>query len=123
MQASLSHEGKLNFVNTGLNASTGTMEFRALLANKDYSLLPGLFVQVRIPISKASPQLTIPDTAVQYDQIGAYVLTVDKEHYVKVKRVTLGALEQETRAILTGLDAQDQRDRCWNPECNAWQSG
>lgn len=106
-ETSFSHEGKLDFVNTGLNASTGTMEFRALLANKDYTLLPGLFVQVRIPISRATSQLTIPDTAVLYDQIGAYVLTVDKNNYVQLKRVTLGALEQGTRAIAKGLDAQD----------------
>jgi RND family efflux transporter MFP subunit len=102
-----SHEGKLNFVNTGLNASTGTMEFRALLSNKDFTLLPGLFVQVRIPVSKATPQLTIPDTAILYDQIGPYVLTVNKDNYVKIKRVTLGAVDQGIRAIAKGLNAED----------------
>ena len=101
------HEGKLDFVNTGLNASTGTMEFRALLSNKDYALLPGLFVQVRIPIAKPAPQLTVPDTAVQYDQIGAYLLTVDKNHYVIQKRVVVGSLEQGLRGIVKGLDVQD----------------
>ena len=101
------HEGKLDFVNTGLNASTGTMEFRALLHNKDTTLIPGLFVQVRIPISKSTPQLTIPDSTVLYDQIGAYILVVDKNNYVIQKRVVTGALEQGTRAIVKGLDAQD----------------
>lgn len=101
------HEGRLDFVSTGLNASTGTIQFRALLSNKNYPLLPGLFVQVRIAISKPSPQLTVPDTAVQYDQIGAYLLTVNKENYVIIKRVVLGSLEQSKRAILKGLDAQD----------------
>ena len=101
------HEGKLDFVNTGLNASTGTMEFRALLSNKDFTLLPGLFVQVRIPIGEPTPQLTIPDTAVQYDQVGAYILVVDKQNYVVQKRVVGGALEQGIRAIVKGLDAED----------------
>lgn len=101
------HKGKLNFVNTGLNASTGTMEFRALLPNKDYTLLPGLFVQVRVPTSKPSSQLTVPDTAVQYDQIGAYVLTADTNNVVIVKRVVTGALKGEARAILKGLTAKD----------------
>ncbi|WP_420844628.1 efflux RND transporter periplasmic adaptor subunit [Legionella cardiaca] len=101
------HEGKLDFVNTGLNASTGTMEFRALLSNKNYVLLPGLFVQVRIPVTKASPKLTVPDTAVQYDQIGPYLLTVNKDNYVEITRVVLGSLEQGSRAILKGLNAQD----------------
>lgn len=101
------HEGKLNFVNTGLNASTGTMEFRALLSNKNYTLLPGLFVQVRIATTKPSPQLTVPDTAVLYDQIGPYVLTVDKNNNVLLKRVLLGSVEQGMRAILKGIEKQD----------------
>lgn len=99
------HEGKLDFANTGLNASTGTLEFRAILANKDITLLPGLFVQVRIPISAPKQQLTIPDLAVQYDQRGAYVLTVDKNNMVLQKRVELGPVEQEIRVIKKGLEA------------------
>jgi len=102
-----SHEGKLNFVNTGLNASTGTMEFRALLDNKSYVLLPGLFVQVRVPLGAAKKQLTVPDTAVQYDQVGAYLLLVDKNNMVKLQRVELGALEQGLRAIVKGLTGTD----------------
>ena len=102
------HPGTLNFVNTGLNASTGTIEFRALLPNKDLSLLPGLFVQVRIAISHPTPQLTIPDTAVLYDQIGAYVLTVNKDNIVVLKRVTVGSNENGMRAITHGLEEQDQ---------------
>lgn len=102
------HEGKLNFVNTGLNASTGTMEFRALLANKNYALLPGLFVQVRLAISQQKPTLTVPDIAVMYDQIGAYLLLVDKNNKVLSKRVEIGAAEAGRRAILKGLAADDQ---------------
>ncbi|STX49896.1 RND multidrug efflux membrane fusion protein [Legionella hackeliae] len=101
------HEGKLDFVNTGLNASTGTMEFRALLSNKNHGLLPGLYVQVRIPVTHPHPQLTVPDTAIQYDQIGPYLLTVDKNNYVVTKRVTLGSLNQGRRAILKGLEKDD----------------
>lgn len=107
-ETGFSHQGKLNFVNTGLNASTGTMEFRAILTNKDNMLLPGLFVQVRIPLSMPLRQLTVPDTAVQYDQIGAYLLIVDNTNLVVIKRVVTGAVEQGVRAIVKGLDAQDR---------------
>jgi RND family efflux transporter MFP subunit len=106
-QTGYQFEGKLDFINTGLNASTGTMEFRALLPNKKNTLVPGLFVQVRIAITQAAPQLTIPDTAVLYDQIGAYVLTTDSQNIVVLKRVELGSVEQGNRAVLKGLNAQD----------------
>lgn len=101
------YEGHLDFVNTGLNSSTGTLEFRALLPNEKYTLLPGLFVQIRIPVSKPIPRLTVIDTAIQYDQIGAYALTVNKDNQVVLKRVTVGSLENGMRTILKGLDAQD----------------
>ncbi len=101
------YEGKLDFINTGLNASTGTMEFRALLPNKSNILVPGLFVQVRVATTKPAPQLTVPDTAVLYDQIGSYLLTVDSHNTVVLKRVVTGGLEQDRRAIIKGLDAQD----------------
>lgn len=102
------YEGRLDFVNTGLNASTGTMEFRALLSNKNAILVPGLFVQVRIPITRPEPKWTVPDTALQYDQIGAYLLVVDKKDNVVLKRVTTGGVENGMRAILKGVDAQDK---------------
>ncbi len=102
-----SHEGKLNFVNTGLNASTGTMEFRALLPNKDFALLPGLFVQVKLPIQYPKQQLTVPETAVQYDQIGSYLYVVDNTNTVVLKRVVIGPTDAGYRAITQGLLATD----------------
>lgn len=98
----------LDFVNTGLNASTGTMELRALLENKDLLYVPGLFVQVRIAITNPTKQLTVPDTALLYDQIGPYLLMVDKNNAVVLTRVELGGVEQGLRAIVKGLNAQDK---------------
>lgn len=102
------HKGTLDFVNTGLNASTGTMEFRAVLPNEDLVLLPGLFVRVRIPTSKPIPKLTVPESALQYDQVGAYLLTVDKNNVVEVKRVDTGASNKGKKAILKGLNKETQ---------------
>lgn len=100
-------EGKLDFINTSLNASTGTMELRALLPNKKLTLVPNLFVQVRVPLSKPAQHLTLPDIAILYDQIGPYVLVVDRTNNVVLKRVVLGSLDDGQRTILKGLDAQD----------------
>ncbi len=100
-------EGKLDFVNTALDASTGTLEFRALFPNKDYALLPGLFVKVRMAIGDPVPTLTIPDTAVQYDQIGAYVLIVNQARQVELRRITLAGLEDGIRGVKSGLQKND----------------
>lgn len=106
-ETDFNHRGKLDFVNTGLNASTGTLEFRVLLENKDYFFIPGLFVEVRVPVTKPRKLLTVPDTALMYDQSGPYLMVVDKDNIVQVKRVTLGVADQGKRPILSGLDAND----------------
>lgn len=102
------HEGHLDFVNTGLNASTGTMEFRARLENSDYALLPGLFVQVRIPTTNPKMTLTIPDTAILYDQSGAYVLTLGKDDIVMLTRVQLGTASSGYVPVTQGLTSDSK---------------
>lgn len=106
-RSDFSHEGRLNFVNTGLNSSTGTLEFRALLPNKDFALLPGLFVQVRVPLGKPQRQLTVPTVAVQYDQIGAYVMVVNQQQIAETRRIIAGTKDEESIAVIEGLNEQD----------------
>lgn len=101
------HQGTLNFVNTALNPSTGTMEFRGLIANENQLFLPGLFVKVRIPVTPAKPLLTIVSEAIQYDQIGPYVLTVNQDSNAVLTRVKLGPKKQNRQAIVKGLSAND----------------
>lgn len=101
------HVGHLDFAATELEASTGTIQMRGILPNKDSVLLPGLFVRVRLPLGKPTPQLMIPDTAVMYDQIGAYIFVVDKNNMVIQTRVKTGATDMGMIAILEGLKADD----------------
>lgn len=107
-ESEFKHEGHLDFVNTGLNASTGTIEFRAILENSDYALLPGLFVQVRIPTTNPQTMLTVPETAILYDQSGPYILTLDKDNMVKLTRITLGTADRGYIPVSQGLDPDDK---------------
>ncbi len=102
------HKGHLDFAATELEASTGTIQMRGILPNKDLFLLPGLFVRVRLPLGKPTPQLMIPDTSVLYDQIGAYIFVVDKNNIVIQTRVKTGTTEMGKIAILQGLKADDR---------------
>ncbi|QBS12519.1 efflux RND transporter periplasmic adaptor subunit [Legionella geestiana] len=102
------HHANLDFVNTGLNASTGTMELRAVLPNADYLFVPGLFVQVHLPVSKPQMQLTVPETAILSDQIGPYLLLVDADSKVVLRRVSVGSASDGVRAITKGLAANER---------------
>jgi membrane fusion protein, multidrug efflux system len=102
------HEGYLDFASTELEASTGTIQMRGILPNEDMAFLPGQFVQVRIAIGKPTPQLTLPDTAVMYDQVGAYVYTVKGGSKVVEKRVKTGSTNNNRIVIAQGLTAKDR---------------
>ena len=107
-EVGFTHKATLDFVNTGLNASTGTMELRAVIENDHHIFVPGLFVQVQVAVTSPQKQLTVPASAVLYDQIGSYLLVVDKDNKVVLKRIDLGPAQQGNQAVVKGLEAQDQ---------------
>jgi len=102
------HSGKLDFVNTSLDASTGTMELRGLIENTDNRFIPGLYVKVRLPISPLKPLLTVPATSLSYDQIGPYLYKVNSAQKAVLTRVKLGPLEEGRQAIIKGLNKSDR---------------
>jgi membrane fusion protein, multidrug efflux system len=70
-------------------------------------LVDGAFVTVQLKESEEHPQLVIPRAALQLDQAGVFVLVVDKEHKVELKRVTTGAALSTDIAIASGLAEGD----------------
>ena len=107
-EAGYPHNGKLDFVNTSLDASTGTMQLRGLIDNKVNRFIPGLFVNVRLPITPLKSLLTVPSTSLSYDQTGPYLLTVSPSQDAVLTRVTLGPAELGRQSITKGLLATDR---------------
>lgn len=102
------HKGTLDYAAPTIDASTGTLMARAILANDDQSLLPGMFVRVRVPMSKQDNALLVPDVAIGTDQGGRYVLVVGKDDVVEQRNVTTGQLDGELRVISKGLKAGER---------------
>lgn len=101
------HEGKIDFVDTGIDPATGTLEVRANLPNSDYILLPGMFVRVRVPTGRSEHALWISDRALGVDQTGHYVLVVNADDVVEQRTVEIGALQDGMRVITKGLAESD----------------
>lgn len=101
------HAGKLDYVAPGVDPSTGTVQARAVFENKDEVLLPGLFVRVRIPLGPPTEQMAVPQTAVQSDQGGSYVLIAGPGGVVTQKYVQTG-VENNGLVAVTGLSPDDQ---------------
>ena len=85
------HPGLTNFLDVQVDATTDTVTVRAQLPNPNGLLIPGGIVGVSVERGGA-PQsaLVIPQSAVQLDQAGRYVLVVDAAKKVELRRVTTG---------------------------------
>jgi RND family efflux transporter MFP subunit len=103
-----SHEGTMEFVDNRLDVSTGTLRSRAVIANRDLSILPGRFGRVRLIGSSPYEALLLPDTAIATDQSRKIVFVVKDDDTVEARTVELGPLDDGLRVIRTGLKAEDR---------------
>jgi RND family efflux transporter MFP subunit len=103
-----SHDGKVDFLDNRLDVSTGTLRGRALIPNKDYSILPGQFGRVRLIGSSPYEALLLPDTAIATDQSRKIVFVVKDDDTVEARPVTLGPLDEGLRVIREGLKPEDR---------------
>ncbi len=101
-------EGTVDYLDTRVDADTGTITVRGIFKNPDHRLMPGLFARIRIPVGHMDAALTVPDTAVGRDQQGNYLLLVNKENKVDYRPVKIGIRVEDRRVIESGLSAQDR---------------
>ncbi|MFZ1933281.1 MAG: efflux RND transporter periplasmic adaptor subunit [Thermoguttaceae bacterium] len=103
------HKGYVDFGSNTVNASTGTILIRGVFANPATRagkrlLRPGMFVRVRLPLSKPHPSLLVSETALQSDQGQKFLLLVNDQGVVEYRRVKTGPLqEDDLRVISEGL--------------------
>ena len=100
------HKGHIDFADTKVDPSTGTIQIRGIFPNPDGLLVGGMFVRVRVPIAKKMAWL-VPEVAIQYDQGGSYVMTVTPENVVQQVRVKRGAVEDGMQVIEEGLTGKE----------------
>jgi membrane fusion protein, multidrug efflux system len=106
-EESFPHEGHMDYAAPQVDASTGTLEARAIFDNKERRLLPGLFARVRTPVGKLDNAILVPDVALGTSQVGRYLLAVGPDNVVQRKNVTIGDREGPYRIIESGIDPGD----------------
>jgi len=104
------HKGVIDYIAPQVDASTGTLRVRGVLANPDHALLPGFFARVRVPPSQGPEKeaLLVPETALGSDQAGRYVLVVGKDDTVDKRNVSVGPAVDDLRVIEKGLAPDDR---------------
>lgn len=102
------YTGTLDFIDNRLNPSTGTLQFRAVLANPDGRIRPGEFARVEMPVARLEQALLIDRKAVLTNQDRRYVYVVNEHNLAEQRQVTTGREVAERTVIIDGLQAGDR---------------
>jgi len=99
--------GRVDFLDVGVNTGTDAVNVRAVFPNPQGTLVDGQLVTAIVEADKAEPTLVVPVNAIQIDQAGAFVLLVNAEKKIEVRRVELLRQDSGDVAIAKGLSAGD----------------
>jgi len=108
------HKGYVDFTNNVVTSSTGTITVRGVFSNPASPsgrrlLRPGMFVRIRLPISKPHPAILVSERAVSSDQGSKFLYVVDAQNTVEYRPVQTGPLQDDgLRVIEKGLKADDR---------------
>jgi membrane fusion protein (multidrug efflux system) len=72
--------GTLDFSDVTVNAATGAINLRALVANPQRRLLPGMYVSLTVDFGQRNNVFLIPQQALQRDTVGAFVMVVGADN-------------------------------------------
>jgi membrane fusion protein, multidrug efflux system len=100
--------GRVDFSDNAIDNGSGTLRGRAVVANPDHFLTPGMFGEMRLAAGAARPALLVPDAAVQADQARKIVLVVQPDGTTAVRPVETGARIGTLRIIRAGLRPTDR---------------
>lgn len=84
------HAGSLDFTDLAVDPTTGAVDLRALIPNPDHTLLPGMFVKVRLTLATLHNAFLLPQVSIQRGNQGAYVYVVGADNKVARNPVDLG---------------------------------
>ena len=97
------HQASLHAFDNQLDENSGTIRARAIVENVDRSLIPGVFINVRIGTVDTQPTLLVPERAISVSQSKRFVYVVNADDVVEYREVVLGESLDGQRVILSGV--------------------
>lgn len=100
--------GRLLFSDLSVDPTSGQVTLRAEIANPNGSLLPGLYVRVRVEQAQAGNAVLLPQQAVTRSAQGDTVMVVGSDGKVSPRPVKIGGEQGGQWVVLDGLKAGEQ---------------
>ena len=101
-------QGRVSTTDNAIDVATGTLRLKATLDNRDGSLFPNQFANIRLQLDTLKNALVVPVQAVQRGAAGTFVYVVQADNTVQVQTVQLGAVEGDWQAVTADLKAGQQ---------------
>ena len=101
-------DGKLEAVDNQVDTTTGTLKMRAEFANKDSSLYPNQFVNVKLTLGERKDVLVLPASALQRGSIGAFVYRIKDDSTVEAVPVKTDITQGDVMSIESGVSVGDK---------------
>ncbi|SFM71075.1 efflux RND transporter periplasmic adaptor subunit [Marinobacter zhejiangensis] len=100
--------GSLNFADTRIDSTVGSVNIRAEFPNPDGLILPGLYVTLIAESQDKAEAPLIPQSSVQESQLGFFVLTLNDQSQIEQTIVTMGRRIGAMWVVESGLDSGQQ---------------
>ncbi len=100
--------GRLLFSDLTVDATSGQITLRAEVPNPDGTLLPGLYVRVRVEQAQASNAILLPQQAVTRSAQGDSVMVVGADGKVKPRPIKVGGQQRNQWVVVDGLQSGEQ---------------
>jgi multidrug efflux system membrane fusion protein len=101
-------EGKLTLVDNEILQTTGTIRLKAAFPNQAHRLWPGELIDVWLLLDTRHNGLTVPASAVQQGQQGAFAYVINPDSTVEVRPVKIAQIMRGQALIDSGLAANDE---------------
>jgi multidrug efflux system membrane fusion protein len=104
-QADRPVEGRLTFIDNGVDTTTGMFKLKGTFENRDRRLWPGEFVDVALELSTQKNAVVVPTKAIQTGQQGEYVYVVGADSTAESRPVKTSGAYQNLTLVADGLKA------------------
>ena len=100
-------KGKLSFVDSAVDGTSGTVKVKAVFANADQALWPGAFVTVKMALQNLPDAIVVPQAAIVQGARGTAVFVAGPGNVAAIRPVKV-LTAAGTDAVVSGLKAGER---------------
>lgn len=98
-------EARAKFIDNTVDSTTGAIQIKAVLDNKEAGLTPGQFVNVSLVLDQLSNAILVPNEAVQQGSDGNFAYVVKEEGQAELRKLAVTTSYRGLSAIRQGIEA------------------